>query len=108
MSAHEYFPKGANISGYFRYPNAIADEITATPRCYARIRDASRDAGMPPCSLRMDSACTTMATTHPRIRAGMKTTPLGKRHRSCQCLMIGISDLNRSWTSAAEPAACWR
>ena len=31
MSAHEYFPKGADISGYFRYLNAVADEITATP-----------------------------------------------------------------------------
>ena len=31
MSAHKYFPKGADISGYFRYLNAVADEITATP-----------------------------------------------------------------------------
>ena len=31
MSAHEYFPKDADISGYFRYLNAVADEITAAP-----------------------------------------------------------------------------
>ena len=31
ISAHEYFPKDADISGYVRYLNAVADEITAAP-----------------------------------------------------------------------------
>jgi len=95
MSAHEYFPKDADISGYFRYLNAVADEITtATPRCYARIRDASRSAGMPPCSF------TNGLSMYNDGRYSSKNPGWHEND--------GISDLNRSWTSAAEPAACWR